>query len=280
MRGYGKIGPKFWIGSTGKKLRTAGAEAQVVALYLMTSPHANMLGLYYLPQMFIAHETGLGFEGASKGLASAIEAGFCEYDEASETVWVMEMAKYQIADELSGKDLRIKGVQNEYDSLPTNPFLSRFYDMYATAFCMSNKRDSEQVLVSPSKAPPKPLASQEQEQEQEHVLSGDAEHTPSPAAQKIPRALQESASILDYLNEKSGHGYKPVDANLKLIAACLKTSSADECRAVIDNRVKAWASDPKMQDYLRPATLFNASKFAQYVGQLGSTQTQAVKDWT
>lgn len=29
-----------------------------------------------------------------------------------------EMAKYQIADALTGKDLRIKGVQNEYDTLP------------------------------------------------------------------------------------------------------------------------------------------------------------------
>lgn len=279
MRDYGKIGPKFWIGATGKKLRAAGAEAQVVALYLMTSPHANMLGLYYLPQMFIAHETGLGIEGASKGLASAIEAGFCEYDEASETVWVMEMAKYQIADELSGKDLRIKGVQNEYDSLPNNPFLSRFYDMYATAFCMSNKRDSGHALVSPFKAPSKPLASQEQEQEQEHVMSGDAEPPAPPAAAKPPRALQESESILDYLNEKTGHSYKPVEANLKLIAACLKSSSADECRAVIDNRVKAWAADPKMQDYLRPGTLFNASKFAQYVGQLGGAGKQSTKDY-
>lgn len=90
MRDYAKVGPKFWIGATGKKLRAAGPEAQIVALYLMTSPHANMLGLYYIPKMFIAHETGLGLEAASKGLQRGIEAGFCEYDEASEMVWVIE----------------------------------------------------------------------------------------------------------------------------------------------------------------------------------------------
>lgn len=174
MRDYGKVGPKFWIGATGKKLRAAGAEAQVVALYLMTSPHANMLGLYYLPQMFIAHETGLGIEGASKGLQSAIEAGFCEYNEASETVWVIEMAKYQIADSLTGKDLRIKGVQNEYDSLPTNPYLARFYDQYAAAFCMSSKRGLQPSESSPFKAPSKPLVSQEQEQEQEQEQDTEA----------------------------------------------------------------------------------------------------------
>ncbi|MCD9437036.1 DNA-binding protein, partial [Klebsiella pneumoniae] len=51
-------------------LRKKGAEAQVVSFYLMTSPHANKLGLYYLPILYIADETGLGLEGASKGLRS------------------------------------------------------------------------------------------------------------------------------------------------------------------------------------------------------------------
>ena len=58
MREYSKITPQFWLGSTGKKLR-GHTEAQIVATYLLTSPHANMLGLYYLPKMFISHETGL-----------------------------------------------------------------------------------------------------------------------------------------------------------------------------------------------------------------------------
>lgn len=163
MREYSKVGPKFWIGATGKRLRAAGMEAQIVAMYLLTSPHANMLGLYYCPTMFIAHETGIGMEGATKGLQSAIEAGFCEYDEASEVVWVIEMASYQIAESLKPNDLRVKGVHNEYMSLPSNPYLVRFYEKYKDAFCMSECRGND----SPLEAPSKPLLSQEQEQEQE-----------------------------------------------------------------------------------------------------------------
>lgn len=163
MRDYSKVGPQFWIGKTGKALRKQGLEAQMVALYLLTSPHANMLGLYYVPQTFIAHETGMGMEGAMKGLQGCIEAGFCHYDEDSEMVWVIEMARFQIADQLKDKDLRIKGVQSEYDSLPDNPYLATFFAMYATAFCMSSKRGNE----SPLQAPSKPLVSQEQEQKQE-----------------------------------------------------------------------------------------------------------------
>lgn len=176
MRDYSKVGPKFWIGATGKRLRAAGMEAQIVAMYLLTSPHANMLGLYYCPTMFIAHETGLGLEGASKGLQSAIEAGFCEYDEASEVVWVIEMASYQIGEALKPNDLRVKGVQNEYGSLPENPYLARFYEKYSAAFCMSACRGK----TSPYEAPSKPLRSQEQEQEKEQEqeqksLGGDGQ---------------------------------------------------------------------------------------------------------
>jgi hypothetical protein len=193
MRDYGKVSPKFWIGPTGKALRKHGLEAQLVALYLLTCPHANMLGLYYLPRAFMAHETGLGFEGASKGLQGCVEAGFCCYDDDSEMVWVMEMARFQIADKLQGKDLRIKGVQNEYESLPANPYLGRFYAMYAKAFCMCSNRDQGSLFEAPSE----PLASQEQEQEQEK--------------EQKPKPLSSAGADSDDIEEPEPEAVKPFD---------------------------------------------------------------------
>ncbi|MDQ8918309.1 hypothetical protein RFH39_08535 [Acinetobacter baumannii] len=182
MRDYGKVSPHFWTGITGKKLRQT-PEGLIVAMYLMTSPHANMLGLYYMPLLYIAHETGLGFEGASKGLQSACEAGFCSYDEATETVWVHEMARFQVAESLKPADNRCKNVQKEYDSLPSSPYLSSFFDKYAQAFCMTQKRGENAKINTPFKAPSNPLRSQEQEQEQEQ----DNTHTP-PAAENFSAA--------------------------------------------------------------------------------------------
>ncbi len=126
MRDYAKVSPRFWLGETGRELRKAGAEAQVVAFYLMTSPHANMLGLYYLPVLYLAHETGLGLEGASKGLKRAVEAGFCSYDHDAEMVWVHEMAAWQVGETLKPGDNRCAGVRNEYASLPENAFCQCF----------------------------------------------------------------------------------------------------------------------------------------------------------
>jgi hypothetical protein len=167
MRDYAKVGPQFWIGKTGKALRRAGADAQIVGMYLLTSPHANMLGLYYLAKESIAHETGLGAARASVALLACAGAGFCSYDDETEMVWVHEMAFYQIAEVLLVNDKRIKGVQNEYNGLPDNPFLAGFFTKYSEPFGMTTLRGGFRSEIIPIEAPTKPLPSQEQEQEQE-----------------------------------------------------------------------------------------------------------------
>ncbi|HCP1377309.1 DNA-binding protein [Escherichia coli] len=167
MRDYAKVSPRFWLGDTGRALRKAGAEAQVVAFYLMTSPHANMLGLYYLPVLYLAHETGLGLEGAQKGLQRAFEIGFCSYDHDSEVVWVHEMAAWQVGGALKPSDNRCSGVRNEYASLPENAFLSAFYDRYKTDFHLSVRRDNSRNSGGGVEGASKGLRSQKKEQEKE-----------------------------------------------------------------------------------------------------------------
>lgn len=201
MREYSKITPQFWLGSTGKKLR-GHIEAQVVASYLLTSPHANMLGLYYLPKMFIAHETGIPFEGASKGLARCVDVGFCHYDEENEMVWVVEMALHQVG-ELKPNDNRCLGIQNEYDKLPKNLYLQGFYDKYQSLFHMKKSRED----ASPSEAPCKPLRSQEQEQEQEQEKEQEQEQdkcaetaTKKSEAKKVKLDAESLVSTCDGLS--------------------------------------------------------------------------------
>src|SRR5688572_19251596 len=110
MRDYGKISPRFWTGPTGKKLRAAGRDVQAVCLYLQTCGSANMIGLYYLPLPTLCHEVGIADADARAALDAAARAGFAFYDDEAELVWLPEMARYQIADELVGKDKRRAGI--------------------------------------------------------------------------------------------------------------------------------------------------------------------------
>lgn len=153
MRDYAKVEPKMWQGKTLKALRKKGPEALVVGFYLMTSPSSNMLGLYAQPILYMAHETGLGEEGALKGLQDCIEAALCSYDHESEMVWVHEMARYQIASELKATDLRCKGIQKDYDSLPDNPFLGPFFDRYGDVFHLAARREFSGTLEGSTQAP-------------------------------------------------------------------------------------------------------------------------------
>lgn len=93
---------------------------------------------------------------------------------------------------------------------------------------------------------------------------------------------KDAAEILAHLNEKAGRSYRPVKANLSLIIARLKEGATpDDCRAVIDAKVKEWGENPKMAKYLRPETLFGATKFAGYVGDVGTTGAHGDegRDW-
>jgi hypothetical protein len=127
------VSPLFWTGSTGRKLRK-NPDAQRVALYLMTCPHSHQTGLFYLPMMYLCNEVGISEKGASKALLWLSEEGFAKYDEASEWIWVCEMASWQIGSELAAADKRCKGVQQFVASLPALPFLDAFIERYAADF--------------------------------------------------------------------------------------------------------------------------------------------------
>lgn len=160
MRDYGVVSPKFWIGETGKALR-GDANSQLVALYLMTCPHANMIGVFHCPVLYISHETGIPFEGASKALARLSEGGFCTYDEPSETVFVHRMASYQVGESLKAEDNRVKSVIKEWLNVAVPSLQAAFFAIYSVAFHLPEPEKKGRA----SKAPSKPLRSQEQEQD-------------------------------------------------------------------------------------------------------------------
>ena len=79
----------------------------------------------------------------------------------------------------------------------------------------------------------------------------------------------QAQEILDFLNKKAGRRYRPVKANLRFIIARLESGATlEECKQIIALKVRQWKDNPDMQEYLRPATLFNETRFEQYYGQL------------
>lgn len=128
----------FWTRGSGKALR-GDAAAQVVALYLMTSPATSMVGIFHLALPTLCHETGLSLLGARKGLRRCSEEGIAHYDEAEELVFVPALAKHQVGDTINPNDRnKIKGILNALLPYKGHKFHDLFVMRYAQDYCIPN----------------------------------------------------------------------------------------------------------------------------------------------
>ena len=84
--------------------------------------------------------------------------------------------------------------------------------------------------------------------------------------------------VIEYLNEKTKRKYSTkTDSNRKFIAGRLAEGYTEEdLKEVIDTMCSKWLHDNKMNVYLRPETLFNATKFQTYFNMISKETT----DWT
>lgn len=221
MRDYGKIIPTFWTGDTGRMLRDAGRDAQLVALYLLTGPSANMIGLYHLPLPLLCHHLKMTTEGASKALRRVQEAGFAYFEGVTETVFVPHMARIQIGDTLKIADNRHKNVLKELRNWRKSRFLKDFYDIYATSFNLPSDLVSE--------APSKPLRSQEQEQEQEQKQDQDLfkpKKFSPPTFEEVAAYCTERGNSIDaqqFIDHYEASGWKRGKSPVVDWRACVRT---------------------------------------------------------
>ena len=87
----------------------------------------------------------------------------------------------------------------------------------------------------------------------------------------------QAERILAFLNLRAHRNYPATDTNLGFIIERLKEGTTERrAHAVISQRVDKWGEDDKMREYLRPATLFNRTKYNQYEGELPATAFRSI----
>ena len=81
------------------------------------------------------------------------------------------------------------------------------------------------------------------------------------------------SSVVAYLNEKAGTAYRAKTANTqKLISGRLAEGfTLDDFKTVIDKKCAEWLNTD-MEKFLRPETLFNRTKFENYLNAKGRTK--------
>ena len=88
-------------------------------------------------------------------------------------------------------------------------------------------------------------------------------------------AISNIKNIVEYLNQKAGKKFKSTskDTRQHINARLAEGYTVADFQAVIDKRCAAWLGDPKMEEYLRPATLFGP-KFESYLNAPDVSQRQ------
>ena len=110
MAAFANIRPSLWRSS---KVRQLEGIEKLIAIYMMTNEHFNMIGLYRLPISLIDSDIALGLAQITAAIERLTDVGFCKYDHDHEVVWVVDMAKTQaIGGAPKPNQKQCKGVAN------------------------------------------------------------------------------------------------------------------------------------------------------------------------
>jgi hypothetical protein len=182
MRDYSLFASTFWTGETGKKLRKHPS-AQRLAAYLLTSPHSNVIGLYWLPLVYASNETGMTVDEIEAALAvlGSAEIDFAHYDQETEFVFVKNMARVQLSlgdEPLDARDNRLKGARKAAEAARRSKLHSRFVEKWGWHLGIS--KPSSDPLTSPLQAPPEPPSKGQPTASEDQVqVQGKGEEKPS-----------------------------------------------------------------------------------------------------
>jgi len=121
MSRYATIYTKIWQDET---FKTLDSDAQMLFIYLLTSPHSNLIGFYYLPMAYVAEDLGNPCETLSKPFRNLCEKGLIEYDSAAKVVLVRNYLKYNPIQNPN----QAKGAVAVLESVPRTRLLAAFLE--------------------------------------------------------------------------------------------------------------------------------------------------------
>ena len=114
MRDYGRVYSAFW---QSPEARSYTEDGRMLALYLLTCPHANLIGCFRLPDAYAADDLQWDSKRVSKGFQSLVVKGFLSRDES--TKWVF-IHKYLLWNGFENGNVAI-AAQKAFDQVPPIP---------------------------------------------------------------------------------------------------------------------------------------------------------------
>lgn len=173
MRDYGKVHTRFWSSDT---IRGLTDDGRLLAMYLMTSPHSTIAGVFRLPDGYVCEDMQWTPERVAQGFAELLAKGFGNRCETSKWVWVTKHLEWNPPENPNQRKSAAKVALSVPDECSWKQEFMRV--------CGPSLGIEPTQKPNPSLTVVKPFPNQEQEQEQKQE-----DKQPSPA--KLPTCPYE-----------------------------------------------------------------------------------------
>ena len=91
VRLYGSIQTKFWIHSD---MQNASDQAKLLAVYLLSSMHTNMLGCFRIPVAYVSDDLKWSIDKVNHALDELSRIHFLSWDADSSYVFIHQFLKF------------------------------------------------------------------------------------------------------------------------------------------------------------------------------------------
>lgn len=113
---YTRIKSIFW---NDEKTKLWDDDTRYLALYILTSPHNNILGCHVLPKLYICADLGWNMERLDKAFLKLLDDGFIQYDDTNNLIFIANYLKHNPIE--NGN--QAKGAEKQLAELPKSPLL-------------------------------------------------------------------------------------------------------------------------------------------------------------
>ena len=236
--------------------------ARLTLYTLRVCTQAGRAVIFRFYREIVCRQTGLTPKALEAALADLVRGNWIAIDDP--IVWVRNGLKYDPYTTLVNEKHKL-GVLRDLQGLPKRQIVLTFCDYYSLPYPF------ERASIGSHYREGIPRGDTDTEKDilVELPLDGASSNGTYTGARNL---REEAQDVLNFLNAKTGHTYRPVPENLRLIEARLKSgASVDALRGVVARKSREWSADPAMKKFLRPATLFNATKCEQYLGEREAT---------
>jgi hypothetical protein len=116
---YSKVFVKIWHS---KDFRMLSEEGKMLFLYLLTSPHRNMGGFYYLPLPYLCFDVGLDERRVSKAFEELTDKDMAQYDYDTQVVFIKKWFSYNPIE----NENQAKGLNKQLAEIPKSKLFKPF----------------------------------------------------------------------------------------------------------------------------------------------------------